>query len=112
VSSTKRTFKVVALDASGLVVEDLKPTEKEKPKGPGRPKKEPVAAVGPLALVAGAAAMLVAPAPAAEPLLYRWHSGQSLKALKEVPKDEAKKILERSAAAGPVGGFDMAVTEK
>ncbi|HEY2910985.1 MAG TPA: hypothetical protein VGI99_12105 [Gemmataceae bacterium] len=109
VSSTKRTFKVVALDASGLVVEDLKPTEKEKPKGP---KKETVAAVGPLALVAGAAAMLVAPAPAAEPILYRWHSGQTLKALKEVPKDEAKRILERSAAAGPVGGFDMAVTEK
>lgn len=108
ISSTKRTFRVVAVDAEGLIVEDLKPVEKEKPKGP-RGKKE-VLSIGPAAIVAGAAAMIVAPPPAVAgiPTLYRWPVGQSLKSLQPVPKDEAKLILDRALQNGPVGAASVA----
>ena len=114
VSSTKRKFKVIAIDGEGLILADLKPDakplEKEKPKVSGRPMGPVVAprpekptqgAAEPLALVAGAAATSVQPV-ATGPTLYRWPCGGSLKAIKEVPKDEAKKILLKAAESGSV----------
>lgn len=116
VSSTKRTFKLIAVEHDSLILQELKPEkpvekEKEKPKGPApkaaSPAKAPTAKPGAaeaLALIVGAAAAQ-APKPAADgaPILYRWTNGASLKALKEIPKDEAKKILQRVAESGPVG---------
>jgi len=114
VSNTKRTFKVVAIDPEGLIVMDLKPGgEKPKavPKVPVKPVGAPPAAKqGPadaLSLVIGAAATAAKPVDT-QPVLYRWTCGVSLKGIKEVPKDEAKKILEKAAANGPVGATGIA----
>lgn len=64
VSSTNRTFKVLAIDYDGLILSEVKPVEKEKPKvsvgrpmGPARPEKQGPAEA--LSLVAGAAATSV-----------------------------------------------------
>jgi hypothetical protein len=111
-TGTKRHFKVVGIDDGGLVVEDLKPAGEAKadPKAAkGAPVKgAPVklappkaAPVDPLAAVAGPAA--VGRPKATGPFLFRWAPGRSLAALAPVPPDEAKRILERSAASGPVG---------
>jgi hypothetical protein len=125
ISATKRTFQVVAMDSEGLYVLELKTAkvvekekEKEKPKGgpPGKgaqPVKPPVkpvaalpAATDALSLVVGAAVIqghgLNHAAAESGPVLYRWGRGQSLKSIKEVPKDEAKKILERVKVGGPL----------
>jgi hypothetical protein len=114
-TATKRHFKVVAIDDGGLVVEDLKPEgPKAAPKavpgkfGPPRPAagdaKVPGPAVDPIAAVVGPAAVPGPKAkPADGPVLYRWRFGTSLAALVPVPADEAKRILDRSAATGPVG---------
>lgn len=115
VSSTKRTFKLIAVEHDGLIIQDLKPEKPaEKPKAPaprgGPPAKAPPpkqGAADALALVIGAAATA---APAVKPvegspILYRWANGASLKGLKEIPKDEAKKILQRVSEVGPVVGI-------
>jgi hypothetical protein len=113
VSSTKRTFKVIAIDPDGLVIQDLKPAKaeekpKEKPKGgpvrpvaPAKPEKQGTAE--PLALVVGVAATAIAPPADTGPVLYRWALGGSLEKIKALPKDEAKKILQKASATGPVG---------
>ena len=121
VSSTKRTFKVIAIDGEGLILADLKPdakpVEKEKPKVSGRPivapqpEKPTQGTAEPLALVAGAVATSVKPV-ATGPTLYRWSCGGSLKAIKEVPKDEAKKILQKAAESGSVDVPGVAATAK
>lgn len=109
VSSTNRTFKVVAIDSDGLIVEDLKPEPAKPappaPKGGGFPPRNRMGLppADPLAVVSGAAAAVVKKAGPATPVLYRWACGKSLKALAEVPKDEAKKIIQRVAETGPVG---------
>jgi hypothetical protein len=101
VSGTNRTFKVVAMDSLGIYVLDLKP--KASPAKALKPAAKPSDA---LALIVGAAATLgqnAVPAAAPEtPVLYRWAIGHSLKAIKEVPKDEAAKILEKVKLSGPV----------
>lgn len=107
ISSTKRTFKVVAIDCDGLFVEDLKPEAKPAPPAPmggGFPPRDRMglAPADPLAVVSGAAAVVKKPEPAT-PVLYRWACGKSLKALAEVPRDEARKIIRRVAETGPVG---------
>jgi hypothetical protein len=97
-SGTKRTFKVVAVDADGLVLSEAGRVEppKDAPKGPRgpRPKQGPA---DPLAAVAGAAA---AAAPA--PVYYRWGFGKSLKELVRLTPAEASKVLKRVAAVGPL----------
>lgn len=124
-SGTKRTLKVIAVDAEGLIVEDQKPSgakkdEAPKPKGgpPGWPPKggawppkqgpaSPVAAVG------GNMATGLTVAEAAKPKLYRWTVGQSLAAMDkegELTENEAKKILKRAADNGPM--LDVAATAK
>ncbi|MBN9523393.1 hypothetical protein J0H58_33590 [bacterium] len=120
-SGTKRHFKVVAIDDGGLVVEDLKPGAPPKAPDPkvvkgGGPVRggPPVAVKGappkaaPAPSPADGLAALAGPAAvgrpkATEPLLYRWPHGRSLAALTQVPSDEARRILERAAASGPVG---------
>ncbi len=119
-SGTKRHFKVVAIDDGGLVLEDLKPAAAPKAPDPkvvkgGMPVRggppvvkgaPPKAAPAPspadgLAALAGSAA--VGRPKTTGPLLYHWPHGRSLAALTPVPPDEARRILERAAASGPVG---------
>ncbi|MDB5307518.1 MAG: hypothetical protein JWO38_1720 [Gemmataceae bacterium] len=113
-SATGRTFRVVAIDGDGIVVADLKGDGAK-----GGPKSDPGKAPGPrdrtgqgpaelLALVTGSAAVVARPAPPDQPTLYRWVVGKSLKSLTEVPKDEARRILRRSAETGPVGATAVA----
>jgi hypothetical protein len=102
VSTTSRSFRVVAIDSEGLYILDLKPKAEVKPKGLG---VRPVASLkqgpaDPLAAVVGSAAM-VKPTDT-DPVLYRWTIGSSLKGLKEVPKDEAKRIVDQAKLGGPV----------
>jgi hypothetical protein len=113
VSNTKRTFQVVAWDSQGMYVLDLKPkgAEKEKPKapvgkGPVKPPAPEKQAIDPLALIVGEAVVQGQKAAPDQPVLYRWPIGQSLKAIKEVPKDDAKKILEKVKASGPVAAIE------
>lgn len=124
-SGTKRTFKVIAVDAEGLIVEDQKPggapkKDAPKPRGPGGggpkgpggwpPKQGPAA---PVAAVAGNMASDVAVAEAAKPRLYRWTVGQSLATMDkegELTEDEAKKVLKQAADNGPM--LDVAATGK
>jgi hypothetical protein len=105
-SRTKRTFKVVAVDAEGLILEDLKPGRRRRGRGRSRaararsarrPKQggaEPVAAVG------GNVAAAVAAG--GSPKLYRWTAGQSLAAIQELSADEARKVLKLAADHGPM----------
>ncbi len=118
-SKTNRTFRVVAVDADGLILADLRPdaappaAPKVQPgKGmfpggfqpgggfPGKggfpPRQGPA---NPLAAVGGNMAGTI---PAAPAKLYRWTVGQSLATIKLVPDDEAKKILKQVAATGPM----------
>jgi hypothetical protein len=120
-SSTRRTFKVVALDSEGLVVMDMTlghptgsgPSKSEKggpPQKGGPPKGPPAAAPKPgepipvrpstLAAAGGGPAAVV---PTGAPKLYRWGVGKSLKQLAEIPKDEADRILQRAEKTGPLG---------
>ena len=108
VSSTNQTFKVLAIDYDGLILSEVKPVEKEKPKvsvgrpmGPPRPEKQGPAEA--LSLVAGAASSVKPAAASGQPTLYRWTCGLSLKTIKELPKDEAKKYLTGSAAISATG---------
>jgi hypothetical protein len=119
ISSTKRTFKVVAIDSEGLIVADLKPEkDKDKPKGPAkvmapmpRGDKSSLGAADPLSVIAGVAVLSLKPvADPTQPTLYRWTSGGALSKLKEVPKDEAKKILQKASESGPVGATSVAAT--
>ncbi|HEY3789565.1 MAG TPA: Ig domain-containing protein, partial [Urbifossiella sp.] len=111
-SSTRRTFKIVGIDSEGLIVADLKPVKHvEKPRG-GKADKIDQGRAEPLEMVAGAAAVVARPLEASKAPLYRWVNGLSLKALKEVPKDEAKKIIQRAAATGPIGAQGMAATSE
>jgi hypothetical protein len=110
-SSTTRRFRVVGVEEDGLIVADLRaesqaaaPTPPRKGggggfgKGPPTPARPAVTVAGPLASVVGVAA---ATAPA--PKLYRWTAGKPLSGLTEIPADEARKILHRAAANGPLG---------
>jgi hypothetical protein len=119
-SATSRRFRIVAVDDTGLILADLKPAEK----APAAPAKggfgkggfgKPPAArdkmgegpADPLAVVIGAAAAHQPP----QPVLYRWVSGKSLKGLVEVPRDEAKRIIQKAAQTGPVGATEVAATD-
>lgn len=99
-SGTSRRFKVVAVDPTGLVVEDVAPAAAEKappPKAAKRPGNGERPAAGSDAPVEPKAAD-----PASPPLL-RWTVGKSLVGLTPVPPDEARRILGRAAERGPVG---------
>ncbi|WP_439623671.1 hypothetical protein [Gemmata sp.] len=101
-SATKRTFKVVAFEGDAVVVSESGRAEPPKTEGPRRPgsSRSSVPKQGPgepLAVVAGNLATAV-PAPT----LYRWTLGKSLGELGKLSPDEAKAILKRVAADGPV----------
>ena len=110
VSSTKRTFKVLAIDYDGMILSEVKaekPVEKEKPKVPvGRPmgaaRPENQGPAEALSLVAGAAATTAKSIADGQPTLFRWTCGTSLKSLKELPKDEAKKYLKAAETGAAV----------
>jgi hypothetical protein len=111
-SSTKRTFRVIAIESDSIVVAEIgAPPAKASaklpgigkfPVGGGRPKQGPAE---PLAVLAGSAAAAVP-----QPVYYRWPLGKSLKDLLEsdpkkscrLPADEVKKILKRVSDAGPI----------
>ena len=120
VSATNRTFKIVAVDKAGLILVDLTPAKSEEKtdgkadakepsaaeatpprggKGPGRTPSAAVAVLTPLAGAIGAAAAVGGPK---GPRVYRWGAGKPLKALVELPADEAEKALQRASAEGPV----------
>ena len=104
---THRTFRVVAVDIEGLIVADLKPEgAAEKPKAPPgkgvwppRDKPKPAPA-NPLAAIGGNMSVAVQP-----PKFYRWPVGQSLKSLKALSDEDARKIQKAVGASGPV--FDV-----
>ena len=85
-SSTRRTFRVVAIDDEGWVVAEA--GDDEKPESPGPKPRAGAEPTDPLALVAAIAA---AAPPPDQPTLYRWAKGKSLAKLTPVPKDEARK---------------------
>jgi hypothetical protein len=100
---THRTFKVIAVDADGLIVADLKPngSAPDKPKGPP-PKggKGPTKQGHASALSALGGNMIVA---VPQPKFYRWGVGQSLASLKTPLSDEeVHKIQKAVSATGPV----------
>ena len=123
-SKTNRTFKVVAVDADGLILADLRPDgapiAPAAPKaggkgaggmfqpggggfggkggGGGPPKQGPA---NPLAAIAGGMAGTI---PAAPSKLYRWSVGQSLATVagKQIPDEDAKKIIKQADATGPM----------
>jgi len=105
VSGTKRTFRVVAIDDTGLVLAEANPAGVPAKGGRGAGLREKPA--DPLDAVVGAAAGAGRAAP---PVLVRWASGKSLAALTEVPADEAKRILRRAAETGPVGATAVAAS--
>jgi hypothetical protein len=106
-SKTNRLFKIIAVDADGLILADLKPdgsAPAAKPAGkwpnwppPGKGAVVKQGPGNPLAALGGN--MIVAAPP---PKYYRWAVGNSLAGLKLIPDDEAKKILKRAEATGPV----------
>lgn len=103
-SATKRTFQVVAFEGDAVVVSETARTEAPKTETPRRPggsrPTTPKQGPGePLAAVAGSIATAV-PAPT----LYRWTLGRSLGELGKLSPDEAKAILKRVAADGPIVG--------
>jgi hypothetical protein len=109
-SSTKRTFKVLAIEGNSLIVADYgkhdgkadaRPEQRGRGgRGPGGGAAPRVGPAEPLAVVAGNLATAI-PAPT----LYRWTTGMSLKDLDDkehkakIPADEARKILQNIAAA-------------
>lgn len=109
-TATNRTFKVIAIDANGLLLLDIaKPEVKETksdPRGPGRMPGRPGGGAAalkqgpaePLAVVAGNVVTAIPP-----PKLYRWVPGKSLAELVLIPPAEARVILNRVAAEGPLG---------
>jgi hypothetical protein len=108
-TSTNRTFKVVAIDAEGIIVSDLKPEgaapAPSRPKGPGWPPKgQPKQGPGsPLAALGGNPIVAIP-----RPKMYRWEVGQPLSKLQEIPEEDARKILKQVEESGPV--FDVAGT--
>jgi len=116
-TGTKRNFKVVSVDEDGLVVEDLAPAGAAKAPDPkavkaGPPVKAPPAKAVPAPADGLAAA--VGPAAAARPkatgpFLYRWAPGQPLSRLTPLSAEEARRVLARSAASGPVGASAVSV---
>jgi hypothetical protein len=109
-TATKRHFRIVAIDDGGLVVEDLKPAaaapKGADPKGgKGGPPAMGAAPAAPLGALLGPAAVVQA----APQTLFYWPRGRSLAELTPVPPDEARRILQRSAASGPVGAGRPAV---
>jgi hypothetical protein len=114
-TKTNRTFKVIAVDADGLIVSDLKP-EGSAPAAPkakglwppqkGQPASTPKQGhASAMASLGGNRIVAVV-----KPKLYRWEVGEPLTKLREIPEEEAKKILKTAEANGPV--FDVAVMEK
>ncbi|MFO0797079.1 MAG: hypothetical protein U0804_06345 [Gemmataceae bacterium] len=118
-TGTKRNFKVVSVDDGGLVVEDLKANEAPKAADPKAAKGGPPVKGVPM-LVKAPPAVKAPPSPAdglagavgfasvvrpkaTGPVLYRWAPGQSLAKLTPLSAAEAKRVLDRSAATGPVG---------
>jgi hypothetical protein len=122
-ASTNRRFKVIAVTHDALILQDLKPADNKKPaekappapagkggKGVGRGKGDPKEPLGkgksdPLSGVAGLAGSAVRVSThdlPPVPTLLRWSAGKSLAALKEVPQDQARKILDLVAKSGPV----------
>lgn len=112
-TATKRTFKVLAITADGLILADLRPggtaeTAPGRPPGgkggggfggfggrggvpPKQGKADPLAALGGNRLTA-----------VPKPKYYRWDVGTSLAKLVELPEPEARKILEAVKQNGPV----------
>lgn len=116
-SRTKRTFKVVGVDAEGLILEDQKPASAAKPEMAPRPKggsgparSVPPSKQGPatpIAAIAGNVATGLALTPKAPPKLYRWTVGQSLASIASLSDEEAMKVLKQAADGGPM--LDVAV---
>ncbi|MBX9583621.1 MAG: Ig domain-containing protein [Gemmataceae bacterium] len=107
-TSTRRRFKVVAVDDAGLIVQDLQPPEAPAPKPAGKggakggKDAKPKEPAGP--------AKAASDAPVAAPTLYRWAAGKSLAGLVKLSPEEAEKVLRRAAEAGPVGATAVAAT--
>lgn len=117
-SSTKRTFKVIAIDNNDLIVAELGRPESKDSRGemkmPGKGGMRPpgggmggplVAKQGPaepLAAVGGNLATAIPP-----PKLYRWPHGKSLADLVPIQPDEARRIMKRVASDGPLGSVAL-----
>lgn len=106
-TATKRTFRVVAIEQTSLILSELAtgqpPKEMSFPGGPPRGPRPPMGPArqgraDPIAAVAGA---FVAALP--KPTYYRWQNGKSLKELDKLSDEEVKAILSRVAEAGPIG---------
>jgi hypothetical protein len=119
-SSTKRAFKVIAVEHDAIIITEITKheTAKSQPGRGGRPggfvappaaKHEPV---DPLAILVGNAPLSIP-----TPELYRWPLGLSLKDVFDPKKslklspEEARKVLKRVAAEGPLGPTTVAASD-
>ena len=111
ISSTKKAFKVIAIENDALILADIgksdKPESKPDAQRGGRPAGgrpgSGASKAGPAEPLAGVAGNLATQVPV--PVLYRWSNGKSLADmmnLGKIPTDETKKILGRVAQAVPV----------
>lgn len=107
-TKTNRLFKIIAVDHDGLILADLKPDGSAPVKAGGgkwpQPPGKGPAKQGPGNPLAALGGNMVVAAPA--PKYYRWSVGTSLAALKLLTDEEAKSVLKRAEATGPV--FDVA----
>ncbi len=111
-TSTKRTFKVIAVEHNALIVseqtlpEPAKDTKPPKIGGMGfRPPPVGPAKQGHADPIAAVAGNLAAAIP--QPVYYRWGNGKSLREMldqkgNKLSPEEIKKILGRVASEGPV----------
>ncbi|MFO0825812.1 MAG: Ig domain-containing protein [Gemmataceae bacterium] len=108
-SATKRTFKVLAFEEGAVILSKSGPTDAkpEAPRKGGRPGSGGTAKQGPAEPLAVVAGNIATALPA--PTVYRWSLGKSLQELTKVPATEAKELLKRVAADGPV--LNSAVAE-
>ena len=107
VTATDRAFRIVGMEHNALIVEELKSASKPvaakwRNGPPGAAPAEPVAPVvtsNKLLTQPAFASVLGVPLATAlpPPRLFRWESGQSLKALTEIPQAEVWKLLRTSS---------------
>ncbi len=113
-STTKRTFKVVAFEEDAVILSEVAQigAKPEAPKAPlgggfGRPPAGGGFGRPPVVAKQGPASPLAAmvgnpPTAIPVPVLFRWTLGKSLAEIIQLKPDEAKAIMLRVAAEGPI----------
>lgn len=116
-SSTARKFKVIGLDADGVILsmKDAVPVKVEPKKG-GFGRRPPTPPPAPITAVVGAVgspdAQFVPPAAAGPDKIYAWRVGQTLRMLKPLSAEEGQAAVKRAETgfAVPEAAASVSVT--